>query len=506
MSLIPQFSSRRSRRLFYVGAVLLAPLAIVWVIAGSDRLFLRTVPLEQRLVSPNETIRKRAQQDLLGFESEAKQRVAEQLIPSLDPANDPFTRKWATIAIALIGPPAQEAIPALLQGVSAPQRDVAQASKVALSEVGAPDPQQLPALLQSLGDPREPVQCEAANSIAKMGPAAEKSIPVLISRLKKENPAPPCFVSAISQLCVFLPQAVDPLLELLQDPRPGVRRNAVAVLGQVETLPVEAEQALLTVLGIDADSDVRRDAARALALPFPPDRGLLPTLQFALRRSKNDSVRLSAIGQLKKTASSTEEMVPVLAEALRDPGAEVRLASLRWLAELDGRSRPALGVLLQLLKDPDVRVKRASLGVLRQILIRRGDALPLIARAQRDPDPMVRCLAAEQLVEMGAWDRIAVERLVADLSAEGEGTLCAREALSQAGHFNPEVVSYLIRLLQGGDRSLRSDAAAILMQLGVKAREALPALHQAQKDRIPGAEAASHAIRDALLYARRSRR
>src|SRR4051812_29995935 len=133
-------------------------LALVWIIAGNDRLFRSTVPIEQRLVSHNESIRKKAQQELLGLDTEGKKRVASNLVPELE-RDDAFVRKWAAISLALVGPAAQEAIPALLQNVSAKEKDVAQAARVALSEIGAPDAQQLPSLLRTLQDPRVPVRC-----------------------------------------------------------------------------------------------------------------------------------------------------------------------------------------------------------------------------------------------------------------------------------------------------------------------------------------------------------
>src|SRR5690242_3317961 len=69
-----------------------APFLVIWIIASSDRLFFRTVPLEQRLVSPHEGIRKRAEQDLLGLDTETRRGVAQHLIPYLDQEGDPFVR------------------------------------------------------------------------------------------------------------------------------------------------------------------------------------------------------------------------------------------------------------------------------------------------------------------------------------------------------------------------------------------------------------------------------
>ena len=95
-------------------------LGLIWIIAGNDRLFRSTVPIEQRLVSRNETIRKKAQQELLGLETDDQKeaRGHPHSFPHLA-QEDPFVKKWAAISLALVGPAAQEAIPALLQDVSA---------------------------------------------------------------------------------------------------------------------------------------------------------------------------------------------------------------------------------------------------------------------------------------------------------------------------------------------------------------------------------------------------
>src|SRR5256885_16354367 len=103
-------------------------IGVIWLIAGNDRLFRSTVPIEQRLVSSNESIREKAQQELLGLEPDRKKSVVSRLIPALE-QEDPFVRKWAAISLALIGPSAQEAIPVLLQSVSAKETGVAQAAR-----------------------------------------------------------------------------------------------------------------------------------------------------------------------------------------------------------------------------------------------------------------------------------------------------------------------------------------------------------------------------------------
>jgi len=87
-------------RLFLFAAIPLVVIpAVIWIIASNDQLFRRTVPVEQRLVSRNETIRKKAQQELLGLEAEQKKKVVSRLIPALE-QEDAFVKKWAAISLA----------------------------------------------------------------------------------------------------------------------------------------------------------------------------------------------------------------------------------------------------------------------------------------------------------------------------------------------------------------------------------------------------------------------
>src|SRR5439155_26464793 len=118
---------------------------------------------------------------------------------------DDFVRKWAAISLALVGPAAQEAIPVLLQSVSAKEKDVAQAARVALSEIGAPDAQQLPSLLRTLQDRRDSVRCEAALSIGKMGPQAAEAVPVFMGYIGRDEGNPACCEDALASLAQSLP-------------------------------------------------------------------------------------------------------------------------------------------------------------------------------------------------------------------------------------------------------------------------------------------------------------
>jgi HEAT repeat protein len=469
--------------------------ACIFIIAGSDRLFFRTVPLEQRLVAHNDNIRKKAQQELLGTSQETKKDLVVRLIPGLS-HQDPFVRKWTAIGLALLGPASQDALPALLHGVSDPEKDVAQACRVALSEIGTPDPQLLPTLLDDLKNPHEAVRCEAAIGLAKLGPAARSALPYFVEEMKSGSPLADCYVSAAAGLLSASPEAVESVTILLKSQDPVVRRNASEVLAATAPFPNEAIRPFLTALADDEEGGIREVAAKALGLRYAPERGWFPSWTQALRRSKNPSVRLAALELLKGNEWTDDKKWNVAAGALKDRDPSVRLAAIQWLAEAVSLPIAVAPAVLDAVQDSDAQIRFTALGALRHSRLRTKNAYTVIAQAQKDSDPAVRCLAAEQLVEMGAPDRVAVARLSRDLKNVAADAVCAGEALAFAGRQNGDVVPVLIGLLQEPHPEVRRRALHVVMALGARAKDALPAVEQAQKDRIPGSDLAVRILRD----------
>jgi HEAT repeat protein len=473
----------------------IAVLLGVLTIAGSDRLFLRTVPLEQRLVSHDDGIRTKAQQDLLGLASDSKREKIAKLIPSLS-AEDPFVRKWAAIAVALTGATAQDTIPALLQCVSDKEKEVAQACRVALAEIGAPDIHQLPILLEHLGDAQPAVRCEAAVAISKMSAGGAGAVEPLMRQLDAATPWPPCLEETTAHLAAVLPEMTPALLPLLQSPTAETRRRAAAVLARLDPKPPQVIQGLLQVLGDDTDGHVRKTAAHAIGLPEAPERGLYPALVAASEDAKNKDVREIAFEELRHAATSAQIPLRVLSGRLRDESATVRLMAVQWLTQRGTGARAASRALLALLKDPDPRVRQGALESLRVIGVPAAQAIAAIAKVQRDMEPEIRCLAVEELVELDAADRVAVPLLIAEMARGVDGAPCATEALSFAGHANNDVMPALITLLQNTDPAVRRRAVYVAMNLGAKARPALPELRKAAQDGIPGAALAVRGLRE----------
>ena len=451
-----------TKRLFLFALLQVAILfGLIWLIAGNDRLFRSAVPIEQRLVSRNEPIRKKAQQELLGMETERKKRVTERLIPALE-QEDPFIRKWAAISLALIGPSAQEAIPVLLQSVSAREKDVAQAARVALSEIGTPDAQQLPSLLRTLQDPRDSVRCEAALTIGKMGPAAQGVVPIFIGSIERRGETPPCFEEALASLAAAVPAVYPPVVELLSSGLVELRRKAAHVLALSGVKSPETIDQLLDVLAKEKDGRTRTGLAKALQLPYTPE----------------------------------PDRAAVLGAALHDENLPVRLQAARAIRVSAWSGRSSLPLIMRMLRDKEPIIRRLALETLRRSGLSSPDILQNVARSQRDADPGVRCRAAESLIESGSTDRVSISLLISDLRRDEDTARCAEDVLGLAGLFDADVMHSMIRLVQEDkDPDVRSRAARVLMHLGPRAREAIPALAHAVKDQIPGAEMALKAVR-----------
>jgi HEAT repeat protein len=199
------------------------------------------------------------------------------------------------------------------------------------------------------------------------------------------------------------------------------------------------------------------------------------------------------------------DRIAVLAAALHDENVTVRLEAARWVRQSAPHGRNTLPLILIMMRDPESSIRRLGLETLRRSGMHSTDLLQKVAKAQRDSDPGVRCRASETLIESGSTDRASSALLIADLKKDEDTARCAEDVLSLAGLFDSEVVHSMIRIVQEEkDPDIRSRAARVLMHLGPRAREAIPALLRAQKDEVPGAAMALRAVRTALPKRKRS--
>lgn len=362
----------------------------------------------------------------------------------------------------------------------------------------------IPFLVEALRDPEEKVRGRAANALEKIGePAVEALQAVLMdedlnartlaasiltkigvkpSELKatEEGLAPEKLEAKKArelilegnweEVATLGENAVDALLEALEDDEPGVRRGAAWALGVIRnpraTNPLisrladpdvsvrsgaawalgvigdsRATQALINSLA-DETAEVRRKAAWALGEIGDP--GAVEALIHSLKDEDEDVRRVSLLVLEKLGWKPSEELevrqliadrqwdrlagmgdvaVESLIEALGTGDDETRIKAAWALGEIgDGR---ALEPLLYALNDAEAGVREKAAWALGKL----GDekAVEGLLRAAEDEDEKVRSAASQALENLGWRPEEAVE------VKAGEETVAVVEAAEEAG-------------------------------------------------------------------------
>jgi endoglucanase len=147
----------------------------------------------------------------------------------------------------------------------------------------------------------------------------------------------------------------------------------------------------------DPDSNVRRDAARALRTLHPrPDRPETAAAAAALTTALNDEewqVRLAASRALAVLGAAARPAVPALTKALGDGEWWVRKAAAQALAALGPAARPATARLIALLGDEEWLVRKAAIQTLSCVAPDDRETRKALKKSLHDPEDQVRIAA-----------------------------------------------------------------------------------------------------------------
>lgn len=257
-----------------------------------------------------------------------------------------YVRSHAAAALGQLRTRSASAFQRLLDLLQDEAAEVRAASAAASMEI-APDPEILVTpLAKLLSDRDRRVSDAAAGALARIGSPA---LPVLERALKDPSLEARCAAALALGRLQRVPGAVAALLRAVADHgQPAVvRRGMVSALrrqaerrldarGKRGGSPaVSAVPALLECLK-DEDAIVREEAAGAIGNVGPEARAAAASLLSVLRDG-NASVRRAAAFALEQVGYKTSEVVPVLIEAMNDPGLSeaVRERAARLLFEVD---------------------------------------------------------------------------------------------------------------------------------------------------------------------------
>ncbi len=365
----------------------------------------------------------------------------------LSPKAAARTRLIAGCDLAGTGGVSPAVLPDLLRVTEEKNSEVRLGAIRAFSGLDFKGPEAVATLVKLLSHPDPEVRAEAAGTLGRMGPAAKDAVPALTDLVEKGD-----LQTSLSRGYVLWKVAPphggrpEELLKALASPQAEERWKAAWGLGRVGQLPAEAVASLIKALD-DDDPRVRRFAAITLAHEASSRDTVLPALKARLHDG-DGAVRAAMLAAALTLYGSYDDLDPaVLAEALKDPEADVRrvaaappgtffglgegrirfaqrnfgggfIMDKETLDEMaqaeDALEKKFVAALAPALKDSDAGVRRYAAESLGSFGPLAQEAVPdLVLLLKDDPDPKVRSRAAFTLGEIGIGAKASVPEIVA---------------------------------------------------------------------------------------------
>jgi HEAT repeat protein len=350
----------------------------------------------------------------------------------------------------------------LLDALHDSDKDVRAGAESALAKLGTPAAEHVPALRGLLKDKSASLRRFGLKALADVGEAARPAVADVIARASSEK-SPELRVLALAALVKIGPReqsAVEVFRKSLDDRDTAVCRQAARGLAAAANVP-----GLLQALR-HSDTEVAKIAGDALdGVKF--ERTHVPQLT-ALLDSKGESVRLRGIDALGKLAGDGAESVDALSKLVRKARPEERKHLLAAFQQMGPAASKAGPSLVYLLKDKDLAVRfdvcktmmRIEAAELNKAIAALIDLLrPTKAEeleGEEDPD---RTKARELLVSIG---KPAIKGLVDALQSD----FARGRAGTPAGVANGVARLEVIKILAGmGRDASRNDVLVALAAL-----------------------------------------
>ena len=266
-----------------------------------------------------------------------------------------WVKRGAARSLAIIGPPAREAVPALLVSLKDPDEGFAWEAAGALGRIGEPS---LPGLLEAMRAPMASTRRAAAYALGGIGTKPDVVVP--------------------------------PLVVALHDADASVVSSASGSLGKLG-LPAMAQ--LVIVVGHE-QGNIRQRAARLVLQCYGDWTGLQTnTVSSDVTRAE----RQQAIAELGSAGPPDDLTLQIWTGALRDPAPGVRIAAINHLSSVAPISLASLAGLAHCLSDGSPEVREAAAAALGQQATAAAPVVPALKRLLADTNESVRIAARSAL-------------------------------------------------------------------------------------------------------------
>ena len=478
-------------------------------------------PLAELLTNDSANVRAHAAH-ALGKIGEAAKPTVPALVELLKDSN-PMVRQQAVKAVLAIRPGPQVTVPLCVKLLEDSDSGIRQQVMDAIADAG---PQVVPGLVEALQN--EKAGHWACLVLREMGPVGKDAIPALVEKLKDPRPEMRREAAlALGTMGEVAVQAVPQIAALLGDDQAAVA--ATYALGRIGRLPAQVESAVQAnansddkmlstnsqwalanihpedqalrekvtqqLIGrlSDADPFVRVAAARALAALPPAPEITLPIWQKMLQDADETTIAY-ALDSLTRLGAPA---VPIIATALQHE--KLRPQVIRVLHVLGPQAASATAALANVMDDQDAGTARSAVLALASIGPGAKAAVPaLITGLEQDENPNAHALAYA-LGRIGPEARTA-KQVLSGLAGGSNQNLAligawALTRIDPSPATAAKAVSVFSKGLASPVPATRRGSAISLGELGPLAKNALPALERAQKDKDSSVrDAATHAI------------
>jgi HEAT repeat protein len=308
--------------------------------------------------------------------------------------------------------------------------------------------------LQSLLRNRDQEQAETASVVFSiLGPEAHGAVPALTRLMLRTNRPVACYC-AMEALSSLGPDALPPLLDVINSPRFPHRRPAIEAVGFMHYMGTNASPAVPVLAGCIKDSD--------------------------------PAVAETAAAALGKLQIEAELSVPALEAGLQGTNEGVRVSAANSLAKFKAQASPAVPLLIRCMKDKNLAVAEASVTALNTLHLEPDLCVPALVEALQGTNGAIRWHAALALAKFGVQARPAVPALVN--CSKDQDVFVAEWAIFALGHLHldPELsVPALTDGFRHANGNIRFESVRSLTNFGARARPAVPALLKALGDPDP---------------------
>ncbi|WP_422924275.1 HEAT repeat domain-containing protein [Singulisphaera sp. PoT] len=310
---------------------------------------------------------------------------------------DPLVRQLAIGMLGDIGPPAQAAVPPLIEALNVEGLDHDDTTAIvrALRKIGLDRKSAIEAASILLDLLR--AELSASEDVAGvLGQIGRDVVPNLIGILADDKAGTIACINAIAALGKIGPGASDAvpyLIEALQHSgaAPSLHRELIQTLGSIGPAANPAVPELLEATRVESDT-----AVQALIRIGDP---ALPVLMKTLKDGDSD-LQEAALRVVAGLGAKASDASPVLIELARKADPTLRVLAITALGQVGRGDENVEAVLIQGLRDPRQRIRAAACEALGKIRpLSTATVCEKLTAALEDDALLVRLKAAEALGE-----------------------------------------------------------------------------------------------------------